>query len=603
MSVLRRARPALLALTLVATPLHAQNAPLQGFDAYVTKAMQDWKVPGLAIAVVRNDSVVFVKGYGVRTVGKPEKVDEHTIFAIGSSSKAFTATLAAMMVDEGRMRWDEHATQYLKGFQLFDPYVTREITLRDLLSHRSGLARGDLLWYGSDLSRDEIVRRVRFLEPTWSFRSHFGYQNIMYLAAGQAVASAAGKSWDDLVNERIFQPLGMKESNTSTRWLANLPNVASPHAEIDDTLRAIPWRNIDNIGPAGSINSTVTDMAQWVRFHLAGGKANGKQLIAKATLDEEYVPNTVIPISTQGRALNPEVHLQSYGMGWFLNDYRGKGIMQHGGNIDGMSAMVALMPEEKTGLVILTNKNGTSLTTVVMNRVFDAFLGVPPRDWSADMLKVINAQLAQAQAAQKKMESQRVANTKPSLALDQYAGTYADSMYGDAVIKLENGKLHATLGKEFDGDLEHWHYDTFRATWTDKMAGKSMMTFALGADGKVAKLDVQGVATFNRRPTKVDTTAAVALASNELMKFAGTYTNAQTKFSADVQLISGSLRLTVPGQPAYTLVADSPTKFRLTGPPGMPAGFFIEFTLSGEKVTGATLTQPSPMPAMTLERK
>ena len=603
MSVLRRARPALLALTLVATPLPAQNAPLQGFDAYVTKAMQDWKVPGLAIAVVRNDSVVFVKGYGVRTVGKPEKVDEHTIFAIGSSSKAFTATLAAMMVDEGRMRWDEHATQYLKGFQLFDPYVTREITLRDLLSHRSGLARGDLLWYGSDLSRDEIVRRVRFLEPTWSFHSHFGYQNIMYLAAGQAVASAAGKSWDDLVNERIFQPLGMKESNTSTRWLANLPNVASPHAEIDDTLRAIPWRNIDNIGPAGSINSTVTDMAQWVRFHLAGGKANGKQLIAKATLDEEYVPNTVIPISTQGRALNPEVHLQSYGMGWFLNDYRGKGIMQHGGNIDGMSAMVALMPEEKTGLVILTNKNGTSLTTVVMNRVFDAFLGVPPRDWSADMLKVINAQLAQAQAAQKKMESQRVANTKPSLALDQYAGTYADSMYGDAVIKLENGKLHATLGKEFDGDLEHWHYDTFRATWTDKMAGKSMMTFALGADGKVAKLDVQGVATFNRRPTKVDTTAAVALASNELMKFAGTYTNAQTKFSADVQLISGSLRLTVPGQPAYTLVADSPTKFRLTGPPGMPAGFFIEFTLSGEKVTGATLTQPSPMPAMTLERK
>jgi hypothetical protein len=340
-----------------------------------------------------------------------------------------------------------------------------------------------------------------------------------------------------------------------------------------------------------------------VRFHLAGGKANGKQIIAKAALDEEYVPNMVIPISAQGRALNPEMHLQSYGMGWFLNDYRGRGVMQHGGNIDGMSAMVALMPEEKTGLVILTNKNGTGLTTVVMNRVFDAFLGVAPRDWSADMLKAITAQIAQGQAAQKKMEAQRVANTKPTLSLGQYAGTLADSMYGDAVIKFENGKLHATLGKAFDGDLEHWHYDTFRANWQDRMAGKSMMTFALGADGKVSKLDVQGITTFNRRPPKVDTTAAVVLASSDLMKFAGTYANAQTKFSAEVQLISGSLRLTVPGQPPYTLVPDSPTKFRLTGPPGMPAGFFIEFTSTGERVSGASLTQPSPMPVMVLERK
>jgi len=603
MTRLRSATLSALAIAFAAPVALAQNAPLQGFDAYVTKAMQDWKVPGLAIAVVRNDSIVFTKGYGVRTVGKPEKVDEHTVFAIGSSSKAFTATLAALMVDEGRMRWDEHASQYLKGLQLFDPYATREITLRDLLSHRSGLARGDLLWYGSDLSRDEIVRRVRFLEPSWSFRARFGYQNIMYLAAGQAVASVAGKSWDDLIQERIFTPLGMRESNTSTRALAGLPNVASPHAEIDDTLRAIPWRNIDNIGPAGSINSTVTDMAQWVRFHLAGGKVNGKQIIAKAALDEEYVPNMVIPVSAQARAINPETHLQSYGMGWFLNDYRGKGIVQHGGNIDGMSAMVAMMPEEKTGMVILTNKNGTGLTGVVMNRVFDAFLGATPRDWSAEMLKATTAALATAQAAQKKVEAQRVANTKPTLALDQYAGTYADSMYGDAVIKLENGKLHATLGKAFDGDLEHWHYDTFRANWKDRMAGRSMLTFALGADGKVSKLDVQGITTFNRRPPKVDTTAAVVLASSDLMKFAGTYANAQTKFSAEVQMVSGALRLTVPGQPAYTLVADSPTKFRLTGPPGMPAGFFIEFTTSGDRVTGATLTQPSPMPVMALEKK
>jgi len=603
---MRRLRLLTLTLAVAAispTLARAQNAPFQGLDAYVTRAMQDWKVPGLALAIVHNDTIVVLKGYGTRTVGKSEPVNEHTLFAIGSSSKAFTATLAAMMVDEGRMQWDAPVTRYLPSFQLFDPYASREITLRDVLSHRSGLARGDLMWYGSDLSRDEIVRRVRFLKPSWSFRAQFGYQNIMFLSAGQAVAQVAGRPWDDLVRDRIFQPLGMRESNTSTRALAGLPNVSTPTVELNDTVRSVAWRNIDNIAPAGAINSTASDMAQWVRFHLNGGKVGDRQVLSKGALDEEYVPNMVVPMSKPQRALNPESHFMEYGLGWFLQDFRGREIIHHGGNIDGMTALIAFMPEEKTGLVILTNMNGTGLPSALMYRVFDTYLKVPPRDWSAELLKATQAQLAQAKEAQKKQEAQRVAGTKPSLSLEEYAGTYSDSMYGDASVRVENGALHASLGAAFDGTLEHWHYDTFRAAWRDPMLGKTMLTFVLGTDGKVAQLKAEGLADFVKRPPRVDTTAKVALAASDLQKFAGTYVHPQTKFSADVQLVGGVLRLTVPGQPAYTLVADSPTRFRLTGPPGMPAGFFLEFAASGEKVSGATLIQPAPRPTMVLERK
>ena len=235
----------------------AQDAPLQGFDDYVNKALKDWDVPGVAIAVIKDDKIVFAKGYGVREIGKPEKVDERTIFAIGSSTKAFTAASIAMLVDEGKIKWDDPATKYLPGFQLYDANVTREMTVRDLLTHRIGLERGDALWYATDMSRDEILRRIRFLKPSSSMRSKFGYQNIMFLAAGQMVPQVTGKTWDDFLSERIFTPLGMNSTSTSISALKNSNDVAAPHSKFDDKVTAIPYRMIDNIGPAGSINSNV----------------------------------------------------------------------------------------------------------------------------------------------------------------------------------------------------------------------------------------------------------------------------------------------------------------------------------------------------------
>ncbi len=295
-------RIAFLILMLCAGPLNAnaQRLPLRGFDAYVQKALQDWGCPGLAIAIVKNDSVIYAKGFGVRQIGSTAQVDEKTIFGIASCSKAFTAASIAMLVDEKKLRWDDPATKHLDGFQLYDPYVTREITVRDLLSHRSGLPAfgGDLIWWGSTYSRDETLRRIRFVKPATSFRSHYAYQNIMFIAAGQVVSTVSGKPWDDFVKERIFTPLGMRSSSTSVKSLQGIEDIATPHMRVDGKTRAIAWRNLDNGAPAAGINSNVLDMARWIRLQLGHGQFEGKKLFSSSAGEEMWSAQTVIPTST-----------------------------------------------------------------------------------------------------------------------------------------------------------------------------------------------------------------------------------------------------------------------------------------------------------------
>ncbi|HJU72686.1 MAG TPA: serine hydrolase [Gemmatimonadaceae bacterium] len=575
------------------------NNPLTGLDAYIERAMQDHQIPGLAIAVVRNDSVVYAKGFGVRKLGSPERVDENTLFAIGSASKSFTGLGVAMLVDEGKVKWDDPATKYLPGFQLYDPYATRELTVRDLLSHRSGLARGDLMWYGSSYSRQDILDRVRYLKPSWSFRSQFGYQNIMYLAAGELTARVSGMSWDQFVERRIFQPLGMTASNTTIRALANQNNVAQPHSKIDDTVRVISWRNIDNIAPAGSINSNVLDMAKYVRFQLNSGKWNGKALVTGGNHAETWTPHTVIPLVGFWKAAAPGAHLASYGLGWFLQDYRNKLVVQHGGNIDGMSAHVALLPEEKTGVVVLTNLNGAPVASVLAYRVFDHYLGAPLGDHSADVLKFIAAAEKQAKETLANLEKARKQGTKPALALSEYAGTYSDSMYGEAKVTHQGGTLRLQYGPAFDGTLEHWHYESFRSVWKDRGLGKSMVTFTVGSSGKPTKLEIEGLAEFTRAPDKADTTAKVTLTSADLPKFAGKFKPKDIPVEFEVQVVGGQLKFNVPGQPVYTLVPESQTRFKLTGG-DVPAGFYLDYEFDGSKVKQVTLVQPAPQPTLVL---
>jgi CubicO group peptidase (beta-lactamase class C family) len=487
-------------LFFVTVQVVSAQAPGPEFDAYVNKALKDWEVPGVAIAIVKNDRVVLAKGYGVRELNKPEPVDERTLFAIGSSSKAFTAAAIAILVDQAKLKWEDPATKYLPGLQLFDPYSTRELTVADLLSHRSGLARGDQLWYASEYDRDEVLRRVRYLKPSWSFRSRFGYQNIMFLAAGQIIPSVTGKSWDEFVRERIFTPLDMKSTNTSIKAFSGVTNVATPHSRIEDKVQVIPWRNIDNIAPAGSINSNVQDMAQWVRLQLGEGIYDGKRVLSTASIKEMQTPQTIIRLDGERGRLYPEAHFLTYGLGWFLSDYRGRKLVEHGGAIDGMRAEVALMPEEKVGLVILTNLHGTILPHALMLKIFDFYLNAPARDWSSEFLKSSKELETRAKTAEKKRESERAKGTSPSLPLEKYAGTFQSEMYGETRVTQEKQKLVIRFGPNFTGDLEHWHYDTFRVTWRDPVHGKRFINFRLNSQGKVETLNVEDLSDFARVP-------------------------------------------------------------------------------------------------------
>ncbi len=581
---------------LIPQNTRAQQAPLQDFDAYVNQAIKDWEVPGIGIAVVKDDKLVFAKGYGVRRVGETAPVNERTMFAIGSSSKAFTAAALALLVDEGKVKWDDLATKHLAGFELYDAYASQQMTLRDLLCHRSGLERGDLMWYGSSFSRDDILRRVRHLKPSWSFRSAFGYQNIMYLAAGQVVPAVTGKSWDDFVKQRIFAPLGMKESSTSINDLKGMDNVAAPHAKIEEQVQAISYRNIDNIAPAGSINSNVVEMAQWLRLQLGEGSYQGARLISSGAMKEMHKPQTIIPNDPPWSLMAQEARFISYGLGWFLHDYKGRKVIQHGGSIDGMSALVIMIPEEKLGVVLLVNLQGSSLHTALAYRIFDAYLNQPQKDWSAELLKTAKASLALAKEAEKKQIEARAKDTKPSLALEKYAGTYNDEMYGEATVALENGALMVRYNTTFNGKLEHWHYDTFQAKWSNILVGKGLVNFTLDAQGKVVEMKIAGLADFKRAPDKAAAVAGITLSEAELKKFAGKYAAEALPIEVSIEIVGGKLKAVVPGQPVYTLIPVAPARFQIEG---APAGFFVQFEMAGGAVKSLKLEQGAA-PSLTL---
>jgi CubicO group peptidase (beta-lactamase class C family) len=488
---------AALTAVISTAPAAAQPAPLRTLPAYVEQGMEAWKIPGLAIAVVKGGETAWARGFGVRDIRTGEPVDEHTLFAIGSSSKAFTAAAVGMLVQEGLVAFDDPATKYLPSLRTSDPWVTRELTVRDLLTHRSGLDRGDQIWYAMDVDREEVLERVRHQPPTTSFRSAFGYNNNMFLAAGQIVESVTGLTWDAFVDRRIFAPLGMTRSVTSTLPLARMENVAQPHARIDGEVRAIPWRNIDNIAPAGAINSSVAEMASWLKLQLGHGELGGQRLLDEAVLEEMHTPQTIIPLRGPWADMAPAAHFLSYGMGWFLHDYRARKVIQHGGNIDGMHALVALMPEEELGIVILTNlPNG--LTTALIHRTFDLYLGGADRDWSAELLERTEAQQARAEAARKQREESRVKGTTPSLPLERYAGTYRHPMYGELQVSHGDSGLVARRSGSYVGDLEHWHYDTFTIDWRDDTMGETLLTFRLDVRGRVASAEPQGMAPFTR---------------------------------------------------------------------------------------------------------
>jgi CubicO group peptidase (beta-lactamase class C family) len=448
----------------------------------------------VAIAIIKDDELVFSRGFGVRELGKTEPVDECTVYAIASCTKAFTAASLAVLVDEKRLRLDDRVSDYLPDFQLYDPYATRELTVRDLLCHRSGLKTfaGDLIWYGTSHSRDEILRRARYIQPAHSFRSQFGYQNILFVAAGKVAEVVSGQSWPDLVRERFFEPLGMADTSTSITQLAGKQNVARPHAERNGVVTPIDYVNVDNQPPAGAINSSVADLSTWIRLQLNWGKHGDRTLISPEMVQEMWTPHTIVPIEPQIARLYPSTHFRAYGLGWFLSDYHGRKIVEHSGGLAGIVTLVTLVPEENLGFVILTNSE-TSTITVARNTILDIALSLPRSDWLADLSGVKQAELDTKAAADKKLADERAANTHPSLPLEMYAGMFSCDLYGDAVASLEEGRLalrFAPLAGDHVADLDHWHYDTFRLTWRDGFFPPGLLTFTLDMHGRPSDLRI-----------------------------------------------------------------------------------------------------------------
>ena len=473
---------------LVTAPSIAQaQEPFPGLEAYVAKTMQTWKVPGIAIAIVRHDSVLYTKGFGVLSVGATTPVTDQTLFEIGSSTKAFTGALVAMLVSDGKMRYDAHLADYLPDFKMYDPVANAEATLRDALTHRSGIARGELVWLGSGLSRDEVLHRVRFLKPEAPFRSHYSYQNMMFLAAGQAAGKAAGSTWEELVKQRIFEPLGMTSTVASYRSAG--PNTAKPHGAVKDSVFAEPFMNTDNIAPAGAILSNARDMAQWLRFQLADGVINGKRLLAATAIRETHTPQILMTGAPEGgmRALSdstPVTHFSTYGMGWIIEDYRNHLMWQHGGNTIGSTAAVGMLPEDKLGVVVLSNMAGAQLPAILMHYIFDRQIGAPMRDLSAEAYARVIAQRRRADSAEV-AQAAAGRHGAPPVELSAFAGAYADSLYGDATVTVENNHLVLKRG-EWQGPLEFVNALNF--TW--KLPGVSPLPsmpikFEVSPDGKV----------------------------------------------------------------------------------------------------------------------
>jgi CubicO group peptidase (beta-lactamase class C family) len=473
----------------------AQPQPLENFDNYVAGAVRDWEVPGLAIAVVKDGQVVFSKGYGVRELGKPDPVDTRTLFAIGSTTKAMVAASVGMLVDEGKLGWNDAVTQHLPDFQLYDPYVTREVTVRDLLTHRAGLGNADFLWYGQDTTRQDILHRLRYLKPQTSMRSHFTYQNIMYTAAGEVVAAAGGVAWEQFLRRRVFEPLKMNDSVALLAETQSRPNVASPHDRVNGAVQVIQNASVDPVAPAGSVWSSVDDMAKWMVFLLEGQPA----LLKDGTREDLFNPQSIVGDSFYPTKQLTRPHWTTYASGWFQHDYNGRAVDFHTGSIDGMVAIIGLIRDERLGVYVLGNLDHAEVRHALMYRVFDLYGGGSPRDWSAELKELYGKLASEAESRRKKIEEERVAGTNPTLPLEEYAGTYSDPLYGKVTVTYDgNLKLH--YGPGLEGELEHWHYDTFRARWEAKWRGTALMTFHLDAQGRPSTLKTGGM-VFTRKET------------------------------------------------------------------------------------------------------
>ncbi len=455
-------------------------------DDLLRDALEYWRAPGLAAAVVLDDKVIYLNGHGVRQVGRNDPVTADTLFAIGSCTKAFTATAMAILVDEGKIDWDDKVSKHLPSFRLDDPLADHDVRLRDLLCHRIGLARHDLLWYRAPWSVRESVRRMAFLERKSSFRSTYEYNNLAYLAAGQAVEAVAKQPWHVFVNQHLFEPLGMKDAVFTSGAAQKSGRAATPHGyDGDGKIVPIPWYNDDEqIRASGSIKASAADLTRWLRFQLAGGKYRGKQLVSAEALEETHTPQIPMPLGVPG-ATQP-----SYGLGWQITEYRGQAVHLHGGAVDGFRAGIVLVPRKKLGVVVLANVEEMGIVQAASRNLLDLLLDLEKKNWNHyfdDERK--KSKEAEAERLRKRLAG-RIRGTKAK-ALDFYAGTYTEPAYGTVTI-AKKGEGLALNWSSFTIPLTHFHYDTFVTPATDLTLPIDLrvapVVFEMNEDAEIAVL-------------------------------------------------------------------------------------------------------------------
>jgi CubicO group peptidase (beta-lactamase class C family) len=529
-------------------PVALAKEALAGFDDVVTDAMKKFEVPGMAIAIVKGKEIVYAKGFGYRDVEKQLPVTADTLFAIGSSSKAFTTFVLGTLVDEGKIEWEKPVRTYIPWFKLYDPSMTEHLTVRDLVTHRSGLPRHDLVWYNNfESSREQFVRKLAYLEPSADLREKFQYNNLMFLTAGYLTEVITGKTWEEAVRARILDPLGMKRTNFSVVDMQKDSDFAQPYGKKDSKIEKLPFRPITNLAPAGSINSSVNEMARWVTVHLNGGKYGDKKLSEAPTVDDMHIAHMVTG------ATSPEAEITGgeYGMGWFGDNYRGHRRVEHGGNIDGFSANVVLFPKDDFGMVVLTNLNGTPLRDLIAQVAADRLLGLKPRDW-------INLGAAQRALAEKegkegakKKAVTRIAGTVPSHKLADYAGDYEHPGYGILKVSLIGDHLE-TKFNSIVTPLEHWHYDTFSGSKVlDSTFENMKFTFQTDVNGFIASVSAPFEAAvkeivFVKKPD------ARLFDPAFLARFTGDFSLQGQTISVSIK--GNSLVANVPGQPQLDLM-------------------------------------------------
>lgn len=558
------------------------NKQLEGFEDFVGKMLQEWKVQGCAVAIIKDGEILLSQGFGQRNAEKGLEVTPETLFPIASCTKAFSATSIALLADEGKLEWDTPVRQYLPAFRMFDSFATERMTPRDLVTHRSGLPRHDLMWYNSSRTRKELFERLQYLEPSKDLRTLFQYQNLMYMTAGYLVGEVAGMSWEEFVRQRIFTPLGMTNSLFDIDEAKELPNCARPYIERKDEVKEMPYYAAQGaIAPAGAIVSSIHDMSRWILLHANKGKVGDVQLVSEGQMMQMHAPQMVMPEEHK----YTEVGNPTYGMGWFIHSYRGYTMVEHGGNIDGFSSLVTLLPQLNAGMVVLSNMNGSPLPTILTYNICDRLLGLEETGWHERFRKDYDEMKAAEARGKEKSASDRVQKTAPSHPLEAYVGDFEHPGYGTMSIVLDGEQLKA-IYNSMEFALKHYHYDIFEAE-IERFDLSLKLSFSMNPKG-----DIETVSTplepmvsdivFKRVPGKK------MLEKSFLEQFTGIY---EVMGMPMTVALKGETALitSLPGQPDQELVPYKGTEFRVKG----LSGYSLEFK-SDESgtITEALLAMP-----------